>query len=113
MKGSHVHVKVKDFPAALQWLGEVWGLKPAFQNDRMAVIPLGAFSMIVDASEEDTEATIAFESQDCGKDFRSVVERGAQVIEPPTQQPWGVIAAYLKGPGGLSFEIEQALASGR
>lgn len=34
------------------------------------------------------------------------VERGAAVLEPPTNKAWGVRTAYFKGPGELKFEIE-------
>jgi hypothetical protein len=35
--------------------------------------------------------------------------RGAEMIEAPQDRPWGARAAYLKGPGGLTVEIEQVL----
>jgi predicted enzyme related to lactoylglutathione lyase len=76
----------------------------------MAVIPLGGFSVIFDAAEEDAKVTIAFDSDDCERDFRSVTERGAAVVEAPQKKPWGVVAAYLRGPGALTVEIEQVLA---
>jgi len=33
----------------------------------------------------------------------------AETIEAPQDRPWGARAAYLKGPGGLTVEIEQLL----
>src|SRR5882672_7205666 len=78
-----------------------------FKTKKMAVFLLGEFSLIVDAADEDSHATIAFASDDCERDFRTVKERGAEVIAPPTKTGWGVIAAYLKGPGGLTVEIEE------
>ena len=106
---NHIHVGVRNFDAALAWLEQVWQLKPEFQNERMATIPFGSFILILDAAETETVATIGFESEDCDRDFRAVVKRGAVVLDPPSNKPWGVRAAYIQGPGQLKFEIEQPL----
>jgi len=74
----------------------------------MAVIPVGKFVLILDATPTDTKATIGFASDNCDPDYKIVVARGAATLEAPVDQPWGARAAYLKGPGGLTIEIEQA-----
>lgn len=109
MKGSHIHVKVKDLKNAVQWMDKILNFKPSFENDRMASISLGDFSVIFDAADMDTAATIAFDSQNCDEDFKKVERHGAEIIEKPTTKPYGVRAAYIKGPGQLTFEIEQTL----
>ncbi len=110
MKLSHVHLGVKDLQAALQWLDTVWQLQPTFLNERMASVPFGELTIILDASAADTSATLGFESQDCEQDFRTVVSRGAIALEAPTDRPWGARSAYVQGPGGLKFQIEQPLS---
>ena len=107
MNLNHIHLGVRDLHATLDWLDRVWQLKPQFQNDRMATIQFGSFILILDAAEADSSATIGFESDDCDRDFRSVVERGAVVIDPPSDKVWGSRAAYIRGPGELKFEIEE------
>jgi uncharacterized glyoxalase superfamily protein PhnB len=67
------------------------------------------FILILDAAAEDTPATLGFESDDCDRDYRAVIGRGAVSLEAPANQPWGVRAAYLRGPGRLKFEIEGPL----
>lgn len=109
MKGSHVHLGVKDLPAALQWLDKVWQLRPTFQDARMASLPFGELTIILDASAADTSATVGFDSQNCDEDVRTVRSRGAVVLEEPKDRPWGVRSAYIQGPGALKFEIEQPL----
>ena len=109
MKGSHVHLGVKDLPAALQWLDKVWQLRPTFQDERMASLPFGALTIILDASAADTSATVGFDSQNCDEDFRTVRSRGAIALEEPKDRAWGVRSAYIQGPGALKFEIEQPL----
>ena len=110
MKHSHVHFKVRDLAEAVRWFEVVWALRPAFQNEKMAMFQLDEFSLIVDVADEDSQATIAFASDNCERDFRIARERGAEVIALPTKTGWGVIAAYLKGSGGLTVEIEESPA---
>ena len=109
MRFNHVHVGVRRLPAALEWLERVWKLRPAFQNEHMATIDFGSFTLIMDAASDDTSATIGFASEDCDRDFLDVVSRGAEALQPPADRPWGVRAAYLQGPGRLKFEIEGPL----
>jgi predicted enzyme related to lactoylglutathione lyase len=109
MNGTHVHVAVKDLPAALLWLDKVWQLRPTFSDQRMAVLPFGDQSIILDASTTDAAVTVGFESQNCDEDCRAVKSRGGIVLEEPKDRPWGVRAAYIQGPGALKFEIEQPL----
>ena len=109
MKASHVHLGVKDLRAALQWLDTVWQLRPTFQNERMASLPFGELTIILDASAADTSATLGFDSQNCDEDFRTVVSRGGIALEEPMDRPWGVRSAYVQGPGALKFQIEQPL----
>lgn len=106
MNFNHIHLSVRDLRTALDWLDRIWQLKPQFQNDRMATVPFGSFTLILDAAETDSSATIGFESDDCDRDYRTVLERGAVAIEPPSNRAWGVRAAYVQGPGRLRFEIE-------
>ena len=109
MTGSHVHLRVTDLRAAVQWLDHVWQVRPTFENDRMASVPFGPIALILDASATDTHATVGYDSDDCDEDFRSVMSRGAIALEPPSDRPWGVRAAYIQGPGALTFQIEQQL----
>jgi uncharacterized glyoxalase superfamily protein PhnB len=54
----------------------------------------------------DAPVTLGFESDDCDRDFRAVVDRGLVALEPPANKEWGVRTAYFKGPGALKCEIE-------
>jgi catechol 2,3-dioxygenase-like lactoylglutathione lyase family enzyme len=113
MKHSHVHFTVRDLPTSVRWFESVLAMPAAFQNERMAMIPIGDFSIILDAAETESRATLAFDSDDCERDFQALRGRGAQAISPPARTPWGVISAYLKGPGELTIEVEQTPARPR
>jgi predicted enzyme related to lactoylglutathione lyase len=103
---NHIHIGVRDLNGALEWFDRVWQLQPQFKNERMATVVFGPVTLILDAGESDSVATIGFESEDCDRDFESVVARGATVLEAPANKAWGVRAAYIQGPGQLKFEIE-------
>jgi predicted enzyme related to lactoylglutathione lyase len=112
MKASHFHVGVRDLEAAIAAFERLWEMKPVFQNARMATLRFGNLGLLVDKSEQDTLITIAFESVDCDADFARLVAHGAEPLELPATKPWGVRVAYLKGPGAITFEIEQVLPEG-
>lgn len=109
MRMSHVHCRVRDLPAAARWFEQVWQVVPVFHNERMVWLPFGELGVILDAAPADSTLTLGFESEDCDADYRSAAGRGAEPIEPPQDRPWGARSAYLKGPGGLTVEIEQLL----
>jgi uncharacterized glyoxalase superfamily protein PhnB len=111
MKLNHIHIAVRDLKGSIEWLRAVWLVEPTFASDRIAEIPLGDVAILLDASERDSVVTLGFSSTNCDADFRTAVARGAVVIAAPSDKPWGARAAYLKGPGGLTFEIEQLLRS--
>jgi len=110
MKFSHLHLGVRDLGAAVAWFEGVGRLPSTFQNDRMASIPIGGTSVILDLAEEDSVATIAFGSEDCDADYKALLSRGASAAAAPEDQSWGARAAYIKGPGALTIELEQSLS---
>ena len=65
--------------------------------------------MIPDAARTDSVVTRGFDSNDCNAAYQTVTGRGAETIEAPQDRPCGARAAYLKGRGGLTVEIEQLL----
>jgi catechol 2,3-dioxygenase-like lactoylglutathione lyase family enzyme len=111
MEFGHLHIPVRDLPAALEWLARVWDVKPGFEDPAggMAVVSVHGASLILDRADEDGTVTIGFTSDDCDEDHSRAAQRGAETLESPTNRPWGVRAAYLRGPGRITFEIEQPL----
>jgi catechol 2,3-dioxygenase-like lactoylglutathione lyase family enzyme len=109
---NHIHLQVRDLNAAVVWFERILQLNPGFRDERMATFSFNTMTLIFDAAKDDVPATVGFESNDCDRDFQTVVERGAVALEPPTNKPWGVRAAYFKGPGELRFEIEGPIANG-
>ena len=111
MNLNHIHFRVRDLNAAVTWFKKIMLVNAGFQNEHMATFSFNSMTLIFDAANNDVSATVGFESEDCDRDFRTVVERGAVVLEPPTNKSWGVRAAYFRGPGNLKFEIEGPVTS--
>jgi uncharacterized glyoxalase superfamily protein PhnB len=109
MRLNHIHFAVRDLPVAIGWLEQVWDARPTFRNERMAEIPFGSITLILDSADQESIATVGFESEDCDSDYGPVIKRGAMSEEAPSDKPWGARTAYIKGPGRLRFEIEQPL----
>src|SRR5215469_18105505 len=109
MKFSHVHCRVRDLQAASRWFEQVLQVVPVFNNDRMVWLSFGELGVILDAAADDSIVTIGFDSKDCDADYQLVTSRGAEPVQAPEDKPWGARTAYLKGPGGLTVEIEQLL----
>jgi catechol 2,3-dioxygenase-like lactoylglutathione lyase family enzyme len=103
---NHLHLRVRDLGATVDWFGKIMQVRPGFRNEHMATFSFDAMTLIFDAANDDVSATIGFESHDCDSDFKAVVGRGAVGLEPPANRDWGVRTAYFKGPGALKFEIE-------
>jgi catechol 2,3-dioxygenase-like lactoylglutathione lyase family enzyme len=101
-----MHLQVRDLDAAIDWFETILQVHPGFRNDRMATFSFNSLILVFDAANDDAQATVGFESDDCDRDFRAVVKRGAVAIQEPTNQAWGVRTGYFKGPGALKFEIE-------
>ncbi len=121
MKPGHIHCKVRDLPAAARWFEKIFKVKPVHNNERMVWLSFGGFGLILDSAPDsvpdagpgaasvESVFTLAFDSDDCDADYKILTSRGAETITPPKDYPWGARAAYLKGPGGLTIELEQVL----
>ncbi|MFQ5352618.1 MAG: VOC family protein [Candidatus Binatia bacterium] len=106
---GHVHVYVSDRPKAVDWLKTVWGTDPIAEDHEMSLFVFGSTQLVVNDVDEDILSTIAFISDDCERDYREAIAKGAVAVHEPQDKPWGVKAAFLEGPGKLIFEIEETL----
>ena len=104
-----MHCCVRDLARAVRWFERLWQVVPVVHNERMAWLGFGDFGVFLDAATTDSVMTFSFYSEDCDADYCIVTGRGAETIEAPQDRPWGARAIYLKGPGGMTVEIEQVL----
>jgi hypothetical protein len=113
MDGGHIHSKVPRLDRTLDWIDRIWKTRPVYRGKEMAVLPFGEIPVILDRASKDSPATLAYFSRNCDADFRKVIRRGAKPLEAPADRSYGVRSACVKGPGALTFEIEQPLRKRR
>lgn len=106
---THFHVKVKDLSSTLSWFARVCDVQPVFQKQDLAYLSFGEVVLVLETGATDTETTLAFASVDCDRDFAALAAEGVPVLSPPESHPWGVRSAYLRGPAGITFELEQRI----
>ncbi len=111
---------VEDLDAAKRFYGEVFGLPIAFEDDASAVFDFGntiinlletasARELIEPAAVADRGAgarlqlTIAVDDVDamCAE----LARRGVELLNGPTDRPWGIRTASFRDPGGHIWEI--------
>jgi catechol 2,3-dioxygenase-like lactoylglutathione lyase family enzyme len=107
---DRVRLGVRDLPAALSWLDKVLGWKPAYRDDRRALVASGGVKLELEAAGADSAAALALSSDDADADYRRMLERGAVSIEAPSDRPSGFREAVVRGPGGLTLEIDGPLS---
>ena len=113
MNGHHLHLNVRSLTRTLGWIKRIWKTTPVYRDREMAVVPFGPITVIFDRAAKDSPATLAVASRDCDADYRMLLRRGAKPLHPPADRVYGVRSAYVKGPGALTFEIEQPLMKRR
>jgi catechol 2,3-dioxygenase-like lactoylglutathione lyase family enzyme len=110
MTVSHVHLVVRDLPAAIEWFRRFLDVSPDFANEGMASLRLEGLALVLDQGEMDSTAILAVAAESCDIEVARLVERGALVTEAAMNRPWGVRNAYLAGPGAITLEVEETLA---
>jgi hypothetical protein len=79
----------RDLTTAVVLLEKVLQHHPGFQNERIATFSCNSVTLVFAAASDDTSARAGFETDDCPRDFKAVVERDAVVLEPPTDKACG------------------------
>jgi hypothetical protein len=79
---AHVHVFVSDRPAAVEWLMTVWEAEPVAEDHEMSLFIFGSTQLVINDVADDLPSTVAFTSDNCDRDYRDVVARGAVSVDP-------------------------------
>jgi predicted enzyme related to lactoylglutathione lyase len=129
---SHCNLLVRDQEEALSFYRDVLGLEVrrdmAFGDERwLTLAPAGQSEVEITLetphtgnAAEDKDALIAlmakyvlntliFVTDDCDATFEQVRSGGAQVMQEPTDQPWGVRDCAFRDPSGNQVRISQPL----
>jgi catechol 2,3-dioxygenase-like lactoylglutathione lyase family enzyme len=129
---STVHILVDDPDAALSFYRDALGLSVSFEvanggfkwitlvSDTQPEVGIVLSQPQAGRSQEDGEALAAmlakgemypvhFRTDDLGATFEKVAAApGVEVLQEPTDQPWGVRDAAVRDPAGNRLRIEQA-----
>jgi predicted enzyme related to lactoylglutathione lyase len=109
LRMDHIHLGVRDIPAALAWFETMFAWKPSYRDARIAVLALKPMTIILDHASTDAVATLSFRIEDVDREYERLVSRGAVSLEAPNDKPYGVRGAYLEGPASLRIELEGPL----
>lgn len=109
MQCSHIHLMFRDYQNACAVFRKIFRQKPSFSNERMSVYKIGVLELIIDSSRNDSSAILGFEVKNCRREYARLKRMGLVPIEPPSEKPWGVRNAYLKGPGKVIVEVEEMI----
>lgn len=108
MDGNHFHLQVRDLPEALAWFSQVLETEPMRREERFVALPFGPIRIVLEQGDADTVAKIGYATTDCDADFRKLTARGASVVKEPSNLPSGSRVAFLRGPGLITIELEEA-----
>jgi len=103
-----------DYVATVSWFTDVLGLQVlrSFEEGGRGSILLAADGQIEvfahdgeGAAPEVSGAALAWEIGDADAEYERLVEAGAQVLAPPTMQPWGHKNFQVQGPDGWRITL--------
>jgi catechol 2,3-dioxygenase-like lactoylglutathione lyase family enzyme len=117
---------VEDLEQGKRFYQEVFGLPVAFEDEDSAVFNFGntivnllkvsaAPELIEPATVAPSEAgsrlQFTIDVDDVDATCSELASRGVQLLNGPTDRPWGVRTASFRDPGGHIWEIAHSLAS--
>jgi catechol 2,3-dioxygenase-like lactoylglutathione lyase family enzyme len=117
---SAITAFVEDLDAAKRFYAEVFGLPVMFEDDASAVFNFGntivnllkteAARELIEPAEvapREAGARVQFtiEVDDVDAMCAELSERGVELLNGPTDRPWGIRTASFRDPGGHIWEI--------
>src|SRR5262245_9223377 len=118
LEGSHPVLAVHDLEVSADWYCRVLGCtrrdpdpgKWVFCQTGAVEFMLGRCPDVAPASQIGDHSYVAYLSVDSVDDFyaRAVAE-GAEVLKPPTDEPWGCREMALRSPDGHRYMLGQRL----
>jgi|HubBroStandDraft_4_1064222.scaffolds.fasta_scaffold211258_2 lactoylglutathione lyase len=106
-----VRIFVTDWRRAFRFYTETLGIPAAYQSEAMgwAQLATGECQLALERVAPDDEEGRALVGRfvgaslavpDVEAEYRLLVARGVQFVEPPEKQPWGGTLAHLRDPDG-------------
>jgi catechol 2,3-dioxygenase-like lactoylglutathione lyase family enzyme len=97
---------VRDVAKAQAWYRDVLGLKTGFERGDFGSVTDGVLELYLSSSDGTPQpAWICVRVDDADGLCAIYRERGAEIVEPPANRPWGVREFSLRDPNGHTFRI--------
>ncbi|MDE0332955.1 MAG: VOC family protein [Nitrospinae bacterium] len=123
-----VFLITKDYEASCRFYTETLELKEASRTKDHVRYDLGGTSLVIHAPIRDEEmrkwnleplreprgsgVVVTLTPEDVDRVHDVLVEKGADIICPPRDAPWGVRMFMLKDPNGFLIEVSKPLPGG-
>jgi len=118
----------RDYEASCRFYTETLELKEASRTKDHVRYDLGGTSLVIHAPISDEEmrkwnleplreprgsgVVVTLNPKDVDRAHDALIEKGADVIFPPRDAPWGVRMFMLKDPNGFLIEVSKPLPGG-
>ena len=123
-----VFLITKDYEASCRFYTETLELKEASRTKDHVRYDLGGTSLVIHAPIADEEmhkwnleplreprgsgVVVTLNPKDVDRAYDTLIAKGAEVIFPPRDAPWGVRMFMLKDPNGFLIEVSKPLPGG-
>lgn len=123
-----VFLITKDYEASLRFYAETLGLKEASRARDHARFALKGVSLVIHAPIPDQEmrrwgleplreprgsgVVLTLAPDDVDRAHEALLKKGAEVLFPPRNAPWGVRMFMLKDPNGFLIEVSRPIRAG-
>ena len=109
---DHVALHVADVPAAAAFYVDVLGLEVVMDMGWIVTLAQpGSPKLQISLMSEDATAPVvpvaSIEVDDVDASYRLAEERGAQIVHPLTDEPWGVRRFFVRDPDGHVVNVLQ------
>ena len=123
-----VFLITKDYEASCRFYTETLELKEASRTKDHVRYDLGGTSLVIHAPISDEEmrkwnleplreprgsgVVVTLTPEDVDRAYDTLIAKGAEVIFPPRDAPWGVRMFMLKDPNGFLIEVSKPIPAG-
>jgi len=124
LAGSHIVITTEDVPRITKFFGEVFSIKPHFENEEFSEFvlpsrfriaffrPVGKAAQTFKSASERGVSGFGLTVKDVEAVFSGLQDKldtyGATVTGPPKTHPWGEKSFLLIDPDGNRWEITQS-----